>query len=134
MPCLKSNNDSHCGYYLKVVFSKKTIMAINRTVFFPKSSMVATNQPVCTNLYSSNFRTPVLKLNLGFSDSAWRLGRYGMAVACAAFFLLFERMDDIVMCGFLCQLSTNLLCSQPDSTGLYACNVSLFSLDRITAF
>ena len=36
MPCLKRNNDSHRGYYLDGVFLKKTIVALNRTVFFPK--------------------------------------------------------------------------------------------------
>ena len=101
MPCLKCNNDSHRGYYLDGVFSKKTIMAINRTVFFPKSSKVATNRPVYTNLCLSNFRTPVLKLNLGFSDSAWRLGRYGMAVACAAFFY-YLNVWMILLCAAFC--------------------------------
>ena len=32
----KYNNDGHRGYYLDGVFSKKTIVAINRTMFFPK--------------------------------------------------------------------------------------------------
>ena len=36
MPCLKYNNDGHRGYYLDGVFPKKTIVAINRTLFFPK--------------------------------------------------------------------------------------------------
>ena len=36
VPCLKYNNDGHRGYYLDGVFPKKTIVAINRTVFFPK--------------------------------------------------------------------------------------------------
>ena len=36
VPSLKCNNDGHRGYYLDGVFSKKTIVAINRTVFFPK--------------------------------------------------------------------------------------------------
>ena len=35
VPCLKCNNDSHCGYYLDGVFiSKNAILAINRTKFF----------------------------------------------------------------------------------------------------
>ena len=36
VPCLKCNNDSHRGYYLDGVFFKKTIVAINRTVFSQK--------------------------------------------------------------------------------------------------
>ena len=36
LPCLKCNNDSHRGFYLDGLFSRKTFVAINRTMFFPK--------------------------------------------------------------------------------------------------
>ena len=44
------NNDSHRGYYLGGVFSKR-IVSINRTVFFPKLPgwFLVTNRPMCTN-------------------------------------------------------------------------------------
>ena len=63
VPSLKCNNDGHRGYYLDGVFSKKTIVAINRTMFFPKVPRWPLISP-CAQISSEELYSCFLKIQI----------------------------------------------------------------------